>query len=87
MDKYTLIWNQTKEKIKDTYDEEVYNQNFKEVSTVLKVTNGTIYLLCPSSLVKTKIEKFYSNQLQNILSTLTNEKLRFKFVTDRKSVV
>ena len=81
MDKYTLIWNQTKEKIKDTYDEEVYNQNFKEVSTVLKVTNGTIYLLCPSSLVKTKIEKFYSNQLQNILSTLTNEKLRFKFVT------
>ncbi len=81
MDKYLLIWNQTKEKIKDTYDEEVYNQNFRDITNILKVTNGTIYLLCNSPLIKTKIEKFYSNQLQNILSSLTSEKLRFKFVT------
>lgn len=81
MDKYALIWNQTKEKLKNTYDEDLYNQLFRDITTILKVTNGTIYLLCPSSLIKTKIERFHSKQLQSILSSLTSEMLRFKFVT------
>lgn len=58
MEQYQTLWNQTKEKLKETYDEEAYMSTFNDITKVIKVSNGVIYILCPSQLIKTKIENF-----------------------------
>ena len=84
MEQYQVLWNQTKEKLKTIYDEEAYMSTFNDITKVIKVSNGVIFLLCPSSLIKTKIERFYSNQVQSILSSLSEQTLRYKFVTEEQ---
>lgn len=84
MEQYQTLWNQTKEKLKETYDEEAYMSTFNDITKVIKVSNGVIYILCPSQLIKTKIEKFYSNNIQKIVSSLSSQTVRLKFVTEEQ---
>ncbi len=78
---YQQLWTQTKDEISHTIDDQTFDQTFNSVNTVVKTQNGSIYVLCPNNLIKTKLNKLYINHLNSILTTLTNENLRFKFVT------
>lgn len=84
MEQYQTLWNQTKEKLKEAYDEEAYMSTFNDINKVIKVSNGVVYILCPSPLIKTKIEKFYSNNIQKIVSSISNQTIRLKFVTEEQ---
>lgn len=86
METYQNLWIQTKGQLEALLAPDTYNEVFIGVNTVVKYTNGTIYVLCPSSLIKTKINKLYAERIQNILASLTKETLRFKFVTSEEVV-
>lgn len=81
MEQYQNLWLETKEELEKTIPKEIYNETLLGVNTVVKYNNGTIFVLCPTSLVKTKINKLYSSRIQEILSSITDLKVRFKFVT------
>ncbi len=78
---YQQLWTQTKDEISHSIEQFSFQQTFGEVKTVLKMQNGSIYVLCPNNLIQRKLNTLYINQLNDILETLTSERLRFKFVT------
>jgi len=78
---YQTLWEQTKEEISHSLDGGAFDTTFSKVNTVVKTINGSIYVLCPNILIKTKMNKIYINRLNEILQSLSSEKLKFKFVT------
>ena len=82
MELYQNLWNQTKEILAESFSEDTFNQIFGEVKKVIKFENGIIYVLTPSTFVKTKINNIYTKKISEILSSLTNEKVKFKFVCE-----
>jgi chromosomal replication initiator protein len=78
---YQELWKQTKDQMSQSFDELQFEANFGNVKTVVKALNGSIYVLCPDILTKTKMNKIYINRLNEILLSLTDEKVKYKFVT------
>lgn len=79
--KYQKLWDSSKQEIKKSMAPDTYNDTIDQAKSVVKFLNGTIYILCPSLLIKTKMNKMFSIGLNEILQTLTEENLKFKFVT------
>lgn len=79
---YQELWNKTKEILSFCYDEDTFNGTFEEVKKVIKFQNGTIFVLVPNIFIKTKINNMYSEKINEVLKSLTSEKLKFKFVLD-----
>ena len=86
LEKYQELWVKTKDQLEAVLHPDTFNNVFLGVNKAIKFNNGTIFILCPNSLIKTKINKFYLSQIENILGTITAEKLRFKFVTSEEVV-
>ncbi|NLH54251.1 MAG: chromosomal replication initiator protein DnaA [Acholeplasmataceae bacterium] len=80
MDTSLNLWKKTLEVLKKEMDEQDFAALFSEVSEIYKVEGNYIYLLVPNALTKFRIEKFYNNRLNEILSTLTDSLVKFKFV-------
>ena len=74
------LWNKTLEILKKDMDEQDFSALFSEVNEIYKVEGNYIYLIVPNALTKFRIEKFYINRLNEILSTLSGELVKFKFV-------
>ncbi len=79
--KYQKLYDKAKEQIRESMAEDTYKDTVEQAKSVVKFLNGTIYILCPSLLIKTKMNKMFSIGLNEILQTLTDETLKFKFVT------
>lgn len=79
---YQELWNKTKEALSRCYDEDTFSGTFEEVKKVIKFQNGTIFVLAPNVYIKTKLYNMYSEKINDVLKTLTPEKLKFKFVTE-----
>lgn len=82
MNSYQNLWNQTREKLASSFSESTFEEMFADVKKVVKQENGIIYVLTPSSYIKTKINNIYTKRIAEILAELTNQKLRFKFVCE-----
>lgn len=82
MDFYQELWNKTKDILANNFSEETFNEMFGQVKKVVKEENGVIYVLTPSTYIKTKINNVYTKMIAEILSTLTSQKLKFKFVVE-----
>lgn len=82
MDFYQELWNKTKDILASNFSEETFNEMFVDVKKVVKEENGVIFVLTPSTYIKTKINNVYTKMIGETLSTLTNQKLKFKFVCE-----
>lgn len=82
MDFYQDLWNKTRDKLASHFSEETFEEIFSEVKKVVKEENGIIFVLTPSTYIKTKINNIYTKKIAEILATLTNQKLKFKFVCE-----
>lgn len=82
MEFYQELWNKTKDILANNFSEETFNEMFGQVKKVVKEENGVIYVLTPSTYIKTKINNVYTKMIAEILSTLTSQKLKFKFVVE-----
>ncbi len=85
MNEFESIWNNIKNKLQITLDEETFNEQFSEINTVFKVINNTVYLVAPNSYVKSKIDSFYLNRLNKMLNDFTEEKYLFKIITKEQA--
>ncbi|MDD3999549.1 MAG: chromosomal replication initiator protein DnaA, partial [Bacilli bacterium] len=74
------LWKQTLDILKQDMDENDFSVLFSEVNEVYKTESNLIYLIVPNALTKFRIEKFYINRLNEILTTLTDSLLKFKFI-------
>lgn len=79
---YQDLWNQTLDELSKSLAETAFNETFSETKKVIKEENGIIYVLTPSTYIKTKINNLYLSMIANILAKLTNQKVKFKFVCD-----
>lgn len=82
MDRYQDLWNKTRDKLSSYFAEDTFEELFAEVKKVIKQENGIIYVLTPSTYIKTKINNIYTKMIAEILASLTPEKLKFKFVCE-----
>lgn len=82
MDASLTLWKKTLDILKQDMDEADFAVLFSEVNEVYKVESNYIYLIVPNALTKFRIEKFYINRLNEILSTLTDSLVKFKFILE-----
>lgn len=74
------LWKQTLDILKEDLDEADFSVLFSEVNEVYKVESNYIFLIVPNALTKFRIEKFYISKLNDILSTLTDSLVKYKFI-------
>ena len=85
MEKYVEYWLKTKERLKETLHPQIYNESFSYIDEVHKFRNNHIYLVVKDTLAKFRIQKFYLNTMNSILSEFTDEKLDFEFITKEEA--
>ena len=81
MDKYLELWNKTKEQLKSTVNEVVFEQLINRITEIHCFRNNTIYLIVKDALAKHRFQKFYLRDSNAILQTLTDEKYKFDLIT------
>ena len=79
MNDYQSLWNDTLDRLSRNLSENTFLETFGEVKHVMKEENGIIYVLVPSTYIKSKINSVYIRQIGSILASLTTKKLKFKF--------
>lgn len=82
MEFYQDLWNQTRDILAENFSEQTFNEVFEDVKKVVKEENGIIYVLTPSTFIKTKINNIYTKNISQTLEKLTTKKLKFKFVCE-----
>lgn len=82
MDVYQDLWNKTRDKLAASLAEETFDETFLNVKKVLKNENGIIYVLTPSLYIKTRINNLYARKIGEIVSKLTDLRVKFKFVCE-----
>ena len=84
MDFYQDLWNKTRDKLSNSFAEQTFNEVFGDVKKVVKVENGVIYVLVPSTFIQTKINNVYTKMIAEILASLSNQRLKFKFICENE---
>lgn len=81
MENANFLWQQVKEKLKESIDEQAFNSTFANINEVYKIYNGYIYIPTANQVSKYRIDKFYLADMDKILSTLIDQKMMFKVIT------
>lgn len=63
-------------------DLQTFKERFEFVSKIHKFENGYIYVVVKDALNKILIEKFSSRRMNELLESICNEKIGFKFITE-----
>ncbi|MDE6408016.1 MAG: hypothetical protein K2K50_05370, partial [Anaeroplasmataceae bacterium] len=63
MEEYQNLWNQTRDKLSSYFAEETFEEIFSDVKKVIQEENGIIYVLTPSTYIKTKINNIYARKI------------------------
>ncbi len=81
---YQQVYDTIVSRILDETPEEYVDSisdRFQNAKEVYKIENGIIYIIVKDALTKMFVEKFNSTRMNELLEELTQEKLRFKFIT------
>lgn len=84
MEFYQKLWNEILDTLSNNLSEAAFEETFGESKKVSKEENGVVYVVCPSTFIKSKINSLYLKNIHEILSTLTTKKLKFKFVCENE---
>ena len=82
MQNYQELWNNVRTKLKNKLSEETFNNTFGDVKKVYKEENGTLYIIVPSVYIKSNINTVHYKNVSNIMDSLSEKKLRLKFVCE-----
>ena len=66
-------------------DIETFNERFANVSGIHKFENNYIYVIVKDALSKLLIEKFSSRRMNELLESIANQKIGFKFITEEEA--
>ena len=84
MDNAEKLWQIVKSKLETIYPGQFFEDTFKKIEKVYRIHNNYIYLIVSNQLIKYKIEKFYLNQMNQILCENTEEKMGFKLILEEE---
>lgn len=79
MELYEQYWNEILELLEANYDESVLHEVFIPCK-YHKFSNGYIDILCPNEFILSKLNKFYINRINQMLSKITEEKIKIRFI-------
>lgn len=79
------LWQQVREKLRESIGAQEFSESFENIKTIYKVQNGYIYLEVPTVLVKFRIDKFYLSKMNEFLKSFTSEKMMFKIITEEEA--
>lgn len=85
MEKYTQIWLDIKEMLRNDLDDVVFKEIFDPVNTIFKVVNNYIYLVTPNDFIKRRIEMLYLNKLNRYLEGEMSEPHKFRIMTESQA--
>jgi len=75
------LWQETLNMLKEEINEDDFNSLFAELTEIYKAEGGYIYIPVARSFDKFRIEKFYVDKLNKLVAKLSDELIKFKFVT------
>jgi chromosomal replication initiator protein len=81
MESYQNLWNAIKQQLAEDLDEAAFKETFVDITNVFKVSNNNIYLIAPNPYVKGKIDNFWLNRLNAMLTERLHDKHVFKIIT------
>lgn len=82
MEEYQYLWNEIKAKLQTKISATSFDETFSGIKYVKNYDNGTVYVLCPTDLVKRKINSLYYNNIQELAQDISHKKITFKFVCE-----
>lgn len=82
MENAEALWQKVKERLEANYAKQVYEDTFQQINKIYRVHNNYIYLIVSNQFVKYKIEKFYLEQMNQILCENCEEKMGFKLILE-----
>lgn len=87
MEHANMLWAKTKELV--AASNKIGSTEFKEIiqpiEKIHKIANNYIYLIVQHTLTKFRIDKFYLAIMNECLSTITNENLKFQIITQEEA--
>ncbi len=83
MEQYYDLIKKVKNILKEENAAALYNERFEPLNEIYKVENNYIYLIVSNPFDKFTLEKYYAARMNEILNSLTNEKMQFKFITQK----
>lgn len=84
MDNAEILWQTVKSKLESAYSKQVFEDTFQQINKIYRVHNNYIYLIVSNQFVKYKIEKFYLEQMNQLLCENTEEKMGFKLILEEE---
>lgn len=81
-EQYQELWNKTLNLLAKDFDKEVFEEIFKPVNRVYKVSKNLIYVVAPSQFHKSRIENLYIKHVVRVLNQLSDENLDIKIITE-----
>lgn len=84
MDNAEALWQRVKSKLESAYTKQVFEDTFQQINKIYRVHNNYIYLIVSNQFVKYKIEKFYLEQMNQLLCENTEEKMGFKLILEEE---
>lgn len=79
---YQDLWNRTLELLAKDFSKEEFEEIFKPVNRVYKVSKNLLYVVAPSQFHKSRIENLYIRHVVRVLNSLTDEQLDVKVITE-----
>src|SRR5690554_3984512 len=79
---YQELWNKTLQLLSKDFSKDEFEEIFKPVNKVYKVSKNLLYVVAPSQFHKSRIENLYIRHAVRVLNTLTDEQLDVKIVTE-----
>lgn len=68
------IWSQVLSELEREVDHDTYQELFKDLDKIYKYENGILYVVCPFSFNKSRIEKFFKGKIDDLLNKISFDK-------------
>ncbi|RIA64838.1 chromosomal replication initiator protein [Anaeroplasma bactoclasticum] len=86
MQEYQSLWNSVRDELKNQLAPSTFEETFGKVKRTAKEENGLIYIICPNTVTKFKINQVYYKSIEGILKKITSRQVKFKFVLDEEII-
>jgi chromosomal replication initiator protein len=80
------LWNFVRDELKNQLAPSTFEETFGKVKRTAKEENGLIYIICPDTVTKFKINQVYYKSIEGILKKITSRQVKFNFVLDEEII-
>jgi chromosomal replication initiator protein len=80
-EQYAQLWVKTKFYLQQSVAEKTFKELFDHIQDVAIVENNTLFLLVANNFLKTRIDKLFLNKMNDYISTISEELVRFRIIT------